>query len=151
MSTVHLSGRLICADAEQASAVELHLPEHARLSRAEPGCLRFEVTGAKDPLVWDVSESFVDRAAFDAHQARVSASPWGVATAGIRRDYTVIEDRAQCAQSPVLNSKTQPSTPTIAMPVPMSSTHSPTARPRNATAVPTPNTSGHHEAGANEP
>jgi hypothetical protein len=31
----------------------------------------------------------VDQAAFDSHQARVQASEWGRATAGIERDYVV--------------------------------------------------------------
>ena len=62
------------------------LPEHVRLTRAEPGCLSFEVTPTDDPLAWRVEERFTDRAAFDAHQRRTRASAWGAATAAIRRD-----------------------------------------------------------------
>lgn len=91
MSRVNLDGRLICDTGEQAATVARHLPEHARLSLAEAGCLRFEVNAMKDPLIWEVSESFASREAFDAHQARVAASAWGAATAGIRREYTVVE------------------------------------------------------------
>ena len=86
---VTLSGRLICADAEQAAVVCAHLPQHLRLTRAEPGCLAFAVTPTADPLVWQVEESFADAAAFHAHQARTRASDWGQTTAGIRRKYQV--------------------------------------------------------------
>ena len=86
---VELTGRLICADPDEAAAVRRHLPEHVALTRAEPGCLRFAVEPTEDPLVWSVAERFVDRAAFDAHQARVRSSPWFEATSGITRDYVV--------------------------------------------------------------
>lgn len=91
MSAVTLTGRLICADAAQAAVVRAHLPEHLRLTRAEPGCLTFEVAATDDPLVWQVDERFTGRAAFEAHQARTRASAWGRATAGIRREFTVSE------------------------------------------------------------
>jgi quinol monooxygenase YgiN len=88
---VSLTGSLICADDEQARIVRSHLPEHIRLTRAEPGCEMFEVTPASD-WVWNVAERFTDRAAFDAHQARTKASAWGQATLGIKRDFTLRED-----------------------------------------------------------
>ena len=89
--SVILSGRLVCATKEQSAVVRRHLPRHVELTRAEPGCLRFDVEPSSDPLVWTVVEEFVDRAALDAHQARVRSSEWGNATAGIARDY-VTED-----------------------------------------------------------
>ena len=67
--------------------VRRHLSQHMELTRAEPGCLRFDVESSSDPLVWTVFEEFVDRAAFDVHQARVRSSEWGRETAGIERDY----------------------------------------------------------------
>ncbi|WP_236967681.1 putative quinol monooxygenase [Microbacterium aurantiacum] len=91
MGQVELRGRLVCADTDAAATVVRQLPLHTALSRAEPGCLRFEVTATADPLVWEVAERFADRAAFDAHQARVAASEWGRATAGIAREYAVTE------------------------------------------------------------
>lgn len=94
---VRLHGRLICATDEEAEIVRRHLPEHIALTRAEPGCLRFDVHPTDDPLVWAVAELFTDHAAFDAHQARVRASNWGAATAGIAREYeieTISGDRA---------------------------------------------------------
>ncbi|WP_395540122.1 putative quinol monooxygenase [Neotabrizicola sp. sgz301269] len=86
---ISLSGRLICATADEADLVRQHLPEHLWLTRAEPGCLSFSVTKTDDPLVWQVAESFTDKAAFEAHQTRARASAWHAATAGIRRDYRI--------------------------------------------------------------
>ena len=89
MSTVELEGRLICASVEELWVVLRHLPRHIELTRAEPGCLRFEVEQSDDQLVWIVSETFESRAAFDRHQARVQTSEWGRATSGIKRDYVI--------------------------------------------------------------
>ncbi|QIN28799.1 putative quinol monooxygenase [Brevibacterium luteolum] len=86
---VELTGRLLCADPDEAAAVRRHLPEHVALTRAEPGCLRFAVEPTEDPLIWTVSELFVDRAAFEEHQLRVRSSPWFEATSEIARDYVV--------------------------------------------------------------
>ncbi|MGC4932106.1 putative quinol monooxygenase [Gordonia sp. DT30] len=86
---VALSGQLICRDDEELAAVRRHLPHHRALSRAEPGCLSFEVRPTGDPYVWQVDELFVDDEAFDAHQARVMASEWGRVTAAIERRYSV--------------------------------------------------------------
>ncbi|ATG54245.1 antibiotic biosynthesis monooxygenase [Brachybacterium ginsengisoli] len=86
---VALTGRLLCADLDEAAAVREHLPEHVALTLAEPGCLRFAVEPTEDPLVWTVSELFEDQLAFDAHQARVRSSRWFEATSAIARDYTV--------------------------------------------------------------
>ncbi len=88
---IHLSGQLICATEDEAAIVRTHLPVHVALTLAEPGCALFEVTQTADPLIWDVVERFTDRAAFEAHQSRVAASPWGRHTRGIRRDYIVQE------------------------------------------------------------
>lgn len=74
------------------SSISKHLPAHIRATRAEPGCLEFRVEQTADALVWEVAERFVDRAAFDHHQARVQASTWRRVTAHIRREYTVVEE-----------------------------------------------------------
>lgn len=89
MNRVRLTGRPICADADEAALVRRHLPRHVELTGAEPGCLHFAVSPTADLNVWDVEELFVDQAAFDAHQARVRASTWGRETAEIARDYRV--------------------------------------------------------------
>jgi len=88
VSTVHLSGYLVCGTEAEAATVARHLPRHVALTRAEEGCVRFEVTRTEDPLVWRVEEQFRDDAAFRAHQQRARDSEWGVATAGIERRYT---------------------------------------------------------------
>ncbi|MEQ6247945.1 antibiotic biosynthesis monooxygenase [Sulfitobacter sp. HNIBRBA3233] len=89
MTEVTLSGRLICATADEALRVRAALPAHIVLTRAEAGCISFEVTETDDPLVWNVSERFTGKAAFEAHQVRASASDWARETAGIKRDYVV--------------------------------------------------------------
>lgn len=89
MSIVHLTGQLVCRDTAEARTVAEHLPRHIELTRAEPGCLSFDVTSTNDPLVWEVEERFEDEVVFRAHQARVAASDWGHATAGIERRYSI--------------------------------------------------------------
>lgn len=94
MPPIRLTGHIDVPQARRA-AVAAALPEHIRLSRAEPGCRSFDVT--PDPDVagrWQVAESFDDRAAFDAHQARTGASAWGRIAAGLARQYTLAEDPA---------------------------------------------------------
>ncbi len=84
---IHVTGQLICATAEDAALVAALLPSHIRLSRAEAGCLTFNVTRSADPLIWHLDETFTDRAAFKAHQARTRTSAWFAATAHIARDF----------------------------------------------------------------
>lgn len=86
---IRLTGRLVCADEDQTRIVREHLLRHAELTRAEDGCLSFEVEATENPLVWDVHEEFADREAFDAHQVRVRSSEWGRVTTAIARDYVV--------------------------------------------------------------
>lgn len=88
MSRVTLTGTLTCANADEANLVRRLLPAHIAASRAEPGCLRFDVTPRACGRVWDVSEEFTCAAAFDAHQRRTQASPWGSATAHIMRAFS---------------------------------------------------------------
>lgn len=92
MGVIRLTGRLICRTPDEAGAVAAALPDHIRQTRAEPGCLSFAVEATDDPLIWQVTERFRDRAAFDAHQARVAASDWGTRTIGIMRDYTIADE-----------------------------------------------------------
>ncbi len=86
---VTLTGTLTCKTSEEAARVRAALEMHIALTRAEPGCLSFEVTATADPLVWAVSERFADTAAFEAHQARARATDWARQTAGIARDYKI--------------------------------------------------------------
>ena len=86
---VRLSGFLRCASVEDIQLVETYLPEHIRLTRAEPGCISFEVSQTDDPLIWRVEELFANRPAFDFHQQRTRASAWFTATSAIPRDYEI--------------------------------------------------------------
>ena len=90
---IRLSGRLVCMSEEERSAVLLHRPAHVQATLAEPGCLSFTIDDTDDPLIFDVRESFRDRAAFDAHQTRTRDSAWFAATRHILRDFRVEELR----------------------------------------------------------
>ncbi|WP_108853355.1 putative quinol monooxygenase [Albidovulum aquaemixtae] len=93
MARVTLRGFLIARSLEEADRVSMLLPDHIRLTRAELGCLRFEVLRSHaDPCRFAVTEAFRDRAAFDAHRARAAASVWGRTTKGIPRDYEIREE-----------------------------------------------------------
>jgi quinol monooxygenase YgiN len=86
---VHLDGYLEVPP-ERLAAVTKALPDHVALTRAEPGCLAFEVIPSPDHSDrFLVSEVFTDQAAFDAHQARAKASAWAEITAGLPRHYTI--------------------------------------------------------------
>ncbi|MEO0402009.1 MAG: antibiotic biosynthesis monooxygenase [Pseudomonadota bacterium] len=87
---VTLTGFLRCANTDEATRVRAALEAHIRLTRAEPGCVSFEVHPTDDPLVWSVAEEFTTPAAFEAHQARASVSAWAEHTKGIARDYTIV-------------------------------------------------------------
>ena len=86
---VTLTGTLRCASEGEAVRVRAALDEHIRLTRAEPGCISFEVTSTDDPMIWNVAEEFTDPAAFEAHQSRAGASDWAIQTKGIARDYSI--------------------------------------------------------------
>ncbi|MCR8547236.1 antibiotic biosynthesis monooxygenase [Salipiger sp. P9] len=89
MPQIRLTGLMTCPP-ERVEAVRDALPEHMRLTRAEPGCLSFEVRETA-PGIFAVAEVFADRAAFDAHQIRAAASAWARVTAGCPRDYEITE------------------------------------------------------------
>ena len=88
---IRLHGQLICKRQDEVQAVRNHLSLHLSLTRAEPGCLLFEVTETDDPMVWEVREAFRDHASFDAHQARTRDSVWFAATKEIKRDFRLDE------------------------------------------------------------
>lgn len=83
----YLTGTMTCPS-DRRDAVRAALPNHVDLTRAEPECLRFAVTET-GPRVFAADETFDDRAAFDAHQARGAASAWAIVTAGLPRDCVV--------------------------------------------------------------
>lgn len=86
-----LTGHIDVPHARRA-AVAAALPDHVRQTRAEPGCLSFDVTPDKEiDGRLNVRETFATRADFDAHQNRTRASDWGRITAGIPRVYEITE------------------------------------------------------------
>lgn len=89
MTDVHLTGVLVCATEEEARIVSLRLPDHIKLTRAEAGCISFDVKPTGDPRVWAVEERFADQEVFELHQQRVAGSDWGRATVGITRRYSI--------------------------------------------------------------
>lgn len=87
--TVSLTGH-VDVPADRLDAVRAALPEHIRLTRAETGCLHFNVTeSAELPGRLLVSESFTSPEAFRAHQARLAATAWAEVTTGLERHYTI--------------------------------------------------------------
>lgn len=82
-----MTGTLTCASQHERDQVIAGLEQHIALTRAEAGCLAFEVVQTTDPMVWTVSERFTDAAAFEAHQIRTAVSDWARLTKGIARDY----------------------------------------------------------------
>ncbi|MBO9466798.1 antibiotic biosynthesis monooxygenase [Tropicibacter sp. R15_0] len=88
--TVTLKG-FISVPQDRLDSIRSALPEHIRLTRAEPGCLSFDVVESDTtPGRFDVAEEFTDKAAFDAHQVRVKASDWGKISVGIERSYEIL-------------------------------------------------------------
>lgn len=88
---IRLTGH-IQVPADRLTAVRSALADHIHLTRAEPGNLTFSVI--EHPTIagrFDVAETFVDRAAFDAHQTRAAQSDWAKITQGIPRDYQIEE------------------------------------------------------------
>lgn len=91
VSTVKLTGFLAVPDSE-ISLVQEYAPEHIRLSRAEPGCLKFEFwQDPENPNKFLLDELFKDRAAFDLHTARAKASEWGQISAHLTRHFIIEE------------------------------------------------------------
>ena len=89
MSQVILSG-FIKVPPDDLAAVTAALPQHIELTRAESGCLRFEVTpDESDPTRFDVTEAFADPTAFRHHQQRVTGSAWGQCTKNGERHYEI--------------------------------------------------------------
>lgn len=87
--TVHLEGYIL-VPSTQIAEIRAALAVHIQTTRNEVGCLRFEVIeDTSRPGRFNVSEDFVDREAFEAHQTRVKASDWGRISAGIPRYYNI--------------------------------------------------------------
>ncbi|MGP0171632.1 putative quinol monooxygenase [Pseudomonas sp. NCHU5208] len=91
MAKVTLKGYILVPE-KDLQEVRRELINHRRLTLEESGCISFTVTeSVENPLRFDVFEEFVDRQAFDFHQARVRASRWGQVTVDVARHYEVFE------------------------------------------------------------
>ncbi|GAA6207384.1 putative quinol monooxygenase [Cognatishimia sp. WU-CL00825] len=91
MGIIRLTG-YIDIPADRLAAVRSALPDHIRLTRAEPGNLTFDVTEDLDqPGRFHVAESFLDRKGFEAHQNRAAQSVWAEVTQGIPRHFEIEE------------------------------------------------------------
>jgi quinol monooxygenase YgiN len=89
MAKVILSGYIEVPKAD-LGAVGLELPNHIALTQQETGCITFTVTQDREkPHRFDVYEEFIDKAAFEKHQARVKASDWGKVAQNVKRFYTI--------------------------------------------------------------
>ncbi|NQZ32738.1 MAG: antibiotic biosynthesis monooxygenase [Oceanospirillaceae bacterium] len=89
MEKITLNGYIIVPDS-QLEVVEPALDVHIKLTRAESGCIVFEVLqDSIDKNKFNVYEEFVDSVSFLAHQARVASSQWGEVSKDLVREYEV--------------------------------------------------------------
>ena len=93
--TVTLKGFIEVPRADRDRVIA-QLDQHIRLTRAESGCLKFEVHQRQsnqknsekkenaqrenDSICFDVEEEFVDRQAYFFHQERLQGGAWAKAT-----------------------------------------------------------------------
>ena len=84
---VTLQGYVIAPKSDLSGVLQA-LPEHIRLTRAEPGCIVFRVEqDTTNPLRFSVYEEFESRAAFEAHQARIVGTNWEKASKNLTKFY----------------------------------------------------------------
>lgn len=96
MPRVILTGFLICRTLDEADRVAGMVADHVRQSRAEEGCIAFEIIRSMaDPVRFAVREIYQTRAAFQAHLDRVRSTPWGQSTRGLHRDYMLTDAAGQ--------------------------------------------------------
>ncbi len=88
MSKVKLKGHIIVSESD-LEAVTKELDNHIALTRAEEGCLIFEVSQDPDHLFrFNVYEEFDSTESFRYHQRRVQSSAWGSIAANVNRNYS---------------------------------------------------------------
>jgi quinol monooxygenase YgiN len=89
MGKVILEGYIVVSESDLINLKE-HLDEHIKLTRAENGCIVFNVEQRNGKeLIFDVYEEFSDKEAYYFHQERLKASPWYKATRKVERHYDV--------------------------------------------------------------
>ena len=89
MGKVIVEGYIVASESDLINLKE-HLDEHIKLTRAENGCIVFNVEQRNGKeLIFDVYEEFSDKEAYYFHQERLKASPWYKATRKVERHYDV--------------------------------------------------------------
>ena len=89
LSKVVLQGFII-VPASDLEKVKSALITHKRLTLKEAGCLIFTVTQDEvNPNKFSVYEEFVNKTAFNHHQARVKSSYWSEVTQSVERHYQI--------------------------------------------------------------
>lgn len=92
MAKTILTGYVIIPEMDREK-IEAALPEHIRTTRAEPGCLKFNITPDKnDPNRYFVYEEFIDQAAFDYHQERSKQGEWAKVTKNMERHFSFLAE-----------------------------------------------------------
>lgn len=91
MSKIILSGFIIVPEADLKAVLE-KLPEHIRKTQQEDGCLVFKIEeDPANPCQFQVYEEFINKTAFEEHQARVQVSEWGQVSRNVSRHYKICE------------------------------------------------------------
>ncbi len=77
---------------DKVDVVKEELTHHIKKTRAEDGCIAFEVVqDTENNLKFTVYEEFTDKEAFDKHQERAKESDWGKLTRDYKREYEIKE------------------------------------------------------------
>jgi len=89
MTKVTVTGTLT-VDESELTEIRSALNVHMELTRAEPGCIVFEVVDDPEQIGrFNVYEEFVDRNAFEKHQARTNDSDWAIASRNVERSFEI--------------------------------------------------------------
>jgi len=89
LSKIILQGHIIVPESD-LSIVKNALVDHIELTRAESGCLVFNITvDSLNPNKFDVYEEFCNQDSFNHHQQRVIQSAWGRVTHDVERHYHI--------------------------------------------------------------
>lgn len=90
MKKITLSGHILVPPSE-LELIREALPIHIESTRAEEGCIKFQVEEhTTEAGRFDVYEEFVSKAAFEHHQERVKESDWGAKTQNVSRSYKIV-------------------------------------------------------------
>jgi len=85
--TIKLTGTINIPLEQHETLIPL-LSRHVLESRKEPGNIRFEIAqDEEDPEIFHLDEEFTDEEAFEFHQKRGAASPWGEQSKDLKRDF----------------------------------------------------------------